>query len=90
MRRHCRYLHNSQQNKTQKKTIKRKQKEKKVDKVKILYTNANGIRGKVESLYSALVSTEAHFATIVETELEGDPPSLNGYTWVKKQNKATA
>ena len=71
--------------KTRKKRIKRKHKTKKnVDKVKILYTNANGIRGKVESLYSALVSTEAHFATIVETKLEGDPPSLNGYTWVKK------
>ena len=84
MRRHCRYLHNSQQNKTQKKTIKRKQKEKKVDKVKILYTNANGLRGKIESLYSAATAAEADIVTVVETKLDGTSPTLENYTWVTR------
>ena len=30
------------------------------------------------------MSAEAHIATITETKLEGDPPSMNGYTWIKK------
>ena len=44
----------------------------------ILYANARGITGKIESLISALQTHNTHIATITETKLGGIPPGSPG------------
>ena len=55
-------------------------------KLKILYANVNGAKGKIASLQSA---AQAHNSDIVAiTETKGLPPKLEGYTqWECKQTK---
>ena len=84
MTQHCKYSHQFKQNKNTKKIIKRRKKEKKVDKVNILYTNANGLRGKIDSLHSAATATETDIITVVETKLDSAPPNLEKYSWVTR------
>ena len=50
----------------------------------ILYANANGITGKMDSLKTAAKLHNAHIITITETKTSGSPPQLDGYTWISK------
>ena len=50
----------------------------------ILYANANGISGKMDSLKTAAKMQNAHIITITETKTTGSPPQLDGYTWISK------
>ena len=58
-----------------------------MDKLNILYANARGISGKIESLTSALQTHNTHIATITETKLGGIPPRVKGYSWIQKNKK---
>ena len=51
------------------------------EQLKILYTNANGITGKINSLTTAMNEYECNVACITETKLGGQPPNIPGYTW---------
>ena len=51
------------------------------EQLKILYTNANGINGKINSLTTAMSEYGCNVACIAETKLAGQPPNIPGYTW---------
>ena len=53
----------------------------------ILYSNANGIAGKTDSLKVALKANEIHIALIAETKLEGLNPYIPDYKWILKNRK---
>ena len=55
----------------------------------IVTCNANGIKGKINSLESMLQATKAHIALITETKLpEKQKINIKGYKWIeKKQNR---
>ena len=72
MKQHCKHMNQAKQNKN--KIAKRRQNDNKVEHVNILYTNANGLRGKIESLHSAATAVEADIVTVVETKLDSAPP----------------
>ena len=52
--------------------------------MKIMYINANGIRGKVKSLKTAIGTDDIEIVTIVETKLQGPPPRIDGFSWITK------
>ena len=65
---------------------KRKRKTKKLDKLTLMYTNLNGIQGKVKSLENTANSVEAHIVAVTETKQK--PPKLQGYgKWISKERK---
>ena len=75
-------------NKGTKKSKNRKKERKNIpEKIKILYTNANGIKGKASSLETILIQEEIHIATVAETKLQGPPPRIEGYSWFTKNRK---
>ena len=53
----------------------------------ILYANANGITGKMDSLKIAAKLHNAHIITITETKTITEPPKLDGYKWIPKSRK---
>ncbi len=68
-----------------KKTRKRKNKKQpKAKHLKILYSNANGITGKITSLTSAMKEQETSIALIAETKLEAEPPKIDEYKWMPR------
>ena len=70
---------------TKHKKGKRKPKEK-ISKIKLLYANANGISGKIQSLQSAAETHGSHIITITETKCK--PPRLKGYSkWIERPRK---
>ena len=52
--------------------------------MKIMYANANGITGKIDSLKTATKTHNSHIITITETKIQGDMPKLEGYEWISK------
>ena len=59
---------------------------KKVDKIKILYANANGIGDKIKSLQSAAQLYGAHVIAVTETKQI--PPKMEGFgNWISKERK---
>ena len=52
--------------------------------MKIMYANANGITGKIDSLKTAAKTHNSHIITITETKIQGDIPKLEGYEWISK------
>ena len=52
--------------------------------MKIMYANANGITGKIDSLKTAAKTHNSHILTITETKIQGDMPKLEGYEWISK------
>ncbi len=67
-----------------------KKKERVQSEMKIMYTNANGITGKMNSLKTILIQEDIHIATIAETKLRGQPPSIDGYSWINKNRQRGA
>ena len=58
----------------------------KLEKLRVLYANVNGINDKVNSLQSAAQLHDASIITITETKQL--PPKLEGYgTWISKERK---
>ena len=61
-------------------------KKKEGENLKILYTNANGILGKIRSLQVVANLTNSHVITLTETK--STPPNLEGYApWITKNRK---
>ncbi len=52
--------------------------------LKILYSNANGITGKITSLTTAMKEQETSIALIAETKLESEPPKIDEYKWMPR------
>ena len=50
-------------------------------KLRIIYTNANGITGKINSLQAAINEYDCNICCITETKLKGLPPILENHTW---------
>ena len=50
-------------------------------KLKIIYTNANGITGKINSLQATINENDCNICCITETKLKGLPPILENHTW---------
>lgn len=49
-----------------------------------MYTNPNGITGKIQSLESIAQITKPHIITLAETKLKQNTPQLNNYTWITR------
>ena len=60
---------------------KNKMKQQQETKLKIIYTNANGITGKINSLQAAIYEYDCNICCITETKLQGQPPILDNHTW---------
>ena len=56
------------------------------EKLKVIYTNINGIRSKISKLETVLTLTTPHVICLTETETE-TPPNIEGYTWHHKPRK---
>ena len=65
-----------------------RRKNKTIKEIKILYCNANGIRGKIKSIESAAKTQAAHIIAITETK--GPAPKIEGYSnWYEKTRNDT-
>ncbi len=74
---------NEKTKRTRKLRIRHRKKNAKAKHLKILYSNANGITGKMQSLKSALLEHNSSIALIAETKLEGQShPFLENYKWI--------
>ena len=72
--------------KREKKTKNKKRKVKtKAHKIRILYNNINGVRGKIKSLTDVMEITDSD--VIILTETKGEPPLINNYTWYTKNRQ---
>ena len=49
-----------------------------------MYSNANGIMSKLQSLEDNLQSEKPDIYCITETKLQGNPPNIQGYSWETK------
>ena len=68
-----------QNNITQQREYKRKRKKKETTaELKILYTNINGIKGKMKSLKTTIENSQANIITLTETKSK--PPNIDGFT----------
>ena len=64
-------------------TKKGKKKKQKLEKVRVIYCNANGIRVKIKSIETAALAQSAHVICITETR--GPAPRIDGYSkWYEK------
>ncbi len=71
--------------KTNKKTrSKNKNRTPRTDKLKLIYSNANGVNSKIESIKNNLQTYESDIYCITETKLQADPPPIEGYKWETK------
>ena len=68
----------------------KKKKEKEENKVRILYTNPNGIAGKTESLTTIVNTLESDIILLAETKLKGPPPTIEGYKWIQRNRTERA
>ncbi len=69
----------------QKKTrTKNKNRKPRIDKLKIIYSNANGVNSKIESIKNNLQTYECDIYCITETKLKSEPPPIEGYKWETK------
>ena len=73
--------HNETKNKPKRNS--RSQRKKSLKEIRVLYCNANGIRGKIKSIETAATTHGAHVITIAETK--GPAPTISGYSsWYTK------
>ena len=56
-------------------------------KCNIMYVNANGITGKINSLNAAAKVHNSHIIAVTETKTTTDPPKLDGFEWITKNRK---
>ncbi len=56
-------------------------------KLKILYTNANGITGKIPSLQAAIKEYKANMCCITETKIRTQTPVVENFNWETKNRK---
>ena len=61
----------------------RRKKRRPMAELKIIYTNINGIAGKISSLETVMKSEESDIALITETK--GHPPKMQGYEWFHRE-----
>ena len=59
----------------------------KKEKLQIMYVNANGISGKIQSLEDNIQETECNIICITETKLRNNPPTIEGYNWETKNRQ---
>ena len=73
-----------QKNNKTSKNQRKNNKTKKQKNINILYTNPDGITGKITSLISAAQASNAHIIGLAETKLGKTHPAISGYQWVNK------
>ena len=72
--------------KLEKKSRNRRGNKKRKDRsIRILYANANGVKGKIKSLQSAVDEHKSQIVAITETKQP--PPRLKGYTFDRKNKQ---
>ena len=77
------YEPSKRNNKQKSKTHRKRKKKGKIEEIKILYANAQGLQGKMNSLESAAKTHNSHVITITETQIK--PPRIPGYAdWYHK------
>ncbi len=70
-------------NKTHQKSIKKG--DRLINKINLMTINVRGIKSKINSIETAMISTNSHITGITETLLrEGENPKIDGYTWIGK------
>ena len=52
--------------------------------INLLYTNPDGITGKITSLISAANAANAHIIGLAETKIGKTPQYIKGYEWINK------
>ena len=80
-------IENKQKNGKNRKNAKKRKNNKKHKYLNILYTNPDGITGKVTSLISAAQAANAQIIGLAETKLGKTYPSIPGYEWINKPRK---
>ena len=63
---------------------KKRKKNKKIKNINLLYSNPEGITGKITSLIAAAQATDAHIIGLAETKIGKVYPAVQGYTWANK------